>query len=129
VASPAWQPRDYRTRMAETTVRDALLRAISDTGVSPAEIAVAIGAHPDTIARWIAGRSNPPERKVHDAIVWMGRDPVDYGLRKRSVGVAPLTDAERPPAWYRNAQDTTHAKLDTLLAQQERILRILETTR
>lgn len=72
--------------MADVDTKGALERALSDTGVSPAEIAVAIGAHPDTVGRWLSGRTNAPERKIHDAIVWMGLDPSDYGLRKRALG-------------------------------------------
>lgn len=112
--------------MPDTSVREALVRAIEETGVKPAEIAVGIGKHPDTIARWIAGRSNPSERQVHDALVWMGVDPGEYGLRRRTPGPAPVMDAETPPAWFVSHSETMHAYLQALEQRAITAERLLE---
>jgi transcriptional regulator with XRE-family HTH domain len=119
--------------MADTTVREALQRAIEETGITPAEVAVGIGKHPDTIARWLAGRSNPPERGVHDALIWMGQDPAKYGLRRRPTNVAPGVD--RAPDWFLSHSETLHAYLVALEqraiaaeAKLDRIIRAVETS-
>ena len=100
---------------------ETLRRLLSDTGMTQEEFARANDVGVVTVNRWVNGRVRVPERKLAKAISAVGADPADYGIARavlRDPGANPVTMDEEP-AWFTEAQDALHAKLDMIIRNLE----------
>lgn len=102
---------------------ETLRRLLADTGMTQEEFARANEVGVVTVNRWVNGRVRVPERKLAKAIAAVGADPADYGIARvvlRDPGAALVTMDEEP-AWFTEANDALHAKLDLIIDMLKRM--------
>lgn len=101
--------------MATISPIDALRDTINEAGWSQADAAMLIGITQSTLNRWLTGRVNPPNKKLAAALIRVGLNPSDYGLRTITID-EPTNDIVNNDyeSELLNRCDTLEHKIDEL---------------
>lgn len=103
-------------------IQDVVNAVLADyPGITKDDLARVAGVTGRQVQRWAAGESNPPARKIVEALEKLGIAPSDYGLW--SSGTVRV-ETTRPPAWFQQFLETEWAtsrrsvekKLDRIIA-------------
>lgn len=80
--------------MERMTPGYAFKRAMQDEGLTQTDVVRHTGLGASTVHRWVTGKSDPPPRRVAEAMRKLGIDPTAYGVDDddQLVGAAEVAD-------------------------------------